>query len=92
MAAPWACKCEPTDQAGNATVVKDSVRVPHDESARALASLGFSPDGTRFVNGAARFALVIPSLTNAGSGAAGDGEPLLMAPGGATIDPVTLIL
>jgi hypothetical protein len=49
------------DCSGNTSEATVAVRVPHDHSGFALASLGFVSDGTAFENGTQRFAVVIPS-------------------------------
>jgi hypothetical protein len=53
-----------SDAAGNTATMCVSVRVPHDYSGMALASAGFTPDGTDFAAGEERFAIVIPSQRN----------------------------
>jgi hypothetical protein len=55
---------EAEDAAGNKATMCVAVRVPHDYSGMALASAGFTPDGTDFAGGEDRFAVVIPSQPN----------------------------
>lgn len=50
-----------SDDSNNEASAIVCVRVPHDKSAAAMCSMGFSPDGTGFETSFERFALVIPS-------------------------------
>ncbi len=52
-----------TDASGNETCASAEVVVPHDQSGSALASLGFSADGSRIRQGASEYALVIRSTS-----------------------------
>jgi hypothetical protein len=49
-----------TDASSNVAYDTVEVRVPHDQSAAAVSSSGFSADGTRLNAGATSFALVVP--------------------------------
>jgi hypothetical protein len=50
-----------SDASGNTTVDSVCVRVPHDQSGHAVASMGFNADGTGFDPSFERFVVVIPS-------------------------------
>lgn len=52
---------EATDASGNTAQMTVAVRVPHDQSGMAVASNGFTPNGTSFVEDNGRFVIVIPS-------------------------------
>jgi hypothetical protein len=49
------------DCAGNTTAATAEVRVPHDQSGHALASMGFAPTGRELDSALDQFVLVIPS-------------------------------
>ncbi|MFH1220003.1 MAG: C10 family peptidase [Candidatus Eisenbacteria bacterium] len=59
------------DHSGNTTVVSVYVRVPHDRSGGALASVGFTADGTCFDPAGEHFAILIPSASDGTFDAAG---------------------
>lgn len=50
-----------TDASGNTTTMTVAVTVPHDHSGWAMASSGFTADGTALDNSSDRFAIVLPS-------------------------------
>ncbi|MDH4337715.1 MAG: HYR domain-containing protein [Candidatus Krumholzibacteria bacterium] len=52
------------DMSGNVAYDTVCVRVPHDQSASALAALGYSPDGRSLSSNSDKFALVIPTTDN----------------------------
>jgi len=77
-----------TDAAGNTAPGMAVVLVPHDQSGMALASEGFTPDGTSLDLSLRRFALVIPSVPSLLS-SGGDGGEMIYVEGldASRIDP-----
>jgi hypothetical protein len=61
------------DNAGNTADATVYVRVAHDQSGNAVASVGMAPDGTGFVPDATWFALIVRGLTVEERGAIGEG-------------------
>lgn len=79
-----------SDEDGNTTVVSVFVRVAHDQSGNAVASLGLDNDGTNFAPGAEEFTVVVPTLV---AGAEDEGltqNSVTAAPGG--IGPGSLLM